>query len=281
VVNADGSGKLTITAPTGRGSSPTWAPDSQRLAFDAWGGQASLYTAKGDGTGVAPVGTGAYANEPAWSPKGHKIAFLGGSRLFVMNADGTGETALTPAGRYDIFGGPAWSPDGRKLAFWAYPTGAPYPDLYVLNADGTGLNAVATLLLGEPAERKMDLTSPFVWQKLRSLRHPANWGGLADLFTTRSWTSPSGFCWSPDSTMLAFVSRARPRPGTRVLSVVLNLLAVPFFALCGPAAIVLSLRTWWRQGPIPGTVTGLLAGGIATVIYGLLLVLIVGAMCAG
>ncbi len=283
VVTADGAGKVAITAPSGRGSSPTWAPDSQRLAFYSWGGQASLYTAKADGTGVAPLGTGAYANEPAWSPNGDKIAFVGSSGVFVMNADGTGETALTPAGRYDHVGGLAWSPDGRKLVFWAYSTGAPYPDLCVVDGDGTGLQCVATILVAEPAGRKVNLTALSSWQNLVMLLHPANRGTmpLSDVLTTQSWTSPSGFSWSPDSGKLVFVSAIERGRGRGLLEAIVGLLAAAFFAGCAPAAVVLALRTWWREGRAPGTVTGLVTGSIPTVIYVLLLVWIIGEALRG
>lgn len=283
VVRADGAGKVAITAPSGRGSNPTWAPDSQRLAFCSWGGQASLYTAKADGTGVAPVATSVYADEAAWSPDGDRIAFLGRSRVFVMNADGTGETALAPAGRYDMVGGLAWSPDGRKLAFWAYPTGAPYPDLYVVDGDGTGLQSVATILVSEPAGRKVDLTSLSRWQDLGMLLHPANRGTvpLSDVLTTQSWTCPSGFCWSPDSGKLIYVSAIERGRGRGLLEAMAGLLAAAFFAGCAPAAVVLALRTWWREGRAPGTVTGLVTGSIPTVIYVLLLVWIIGEALRG
>lgn len=67
------------------------------------------------------------------------IAFIRGSwptsQLWVMSADGSGQRALkaghTPSA-------PAWSPDGRRIAFEADDRDT-YRDLYVINADGSGL----------------------------------------------------------------------------------------------------------------------------------------------
>jgi Tol biopolymer transport system component len=69
--------------------------------------------------------------------------------LYVMNADGTGLRRLT---RNATFGpgsiGPVWSPDGRKLVFVkrverggvpCRPVGSCDSEIYVMNADGTGL----------------------------------------------------------------------------------------------------------------------------------------------
>ncbi len=275
VISSEGAGPLRITAPNGRGGSPTWSLDSARIIFHAWGGRTTLYSVKADGTDLVPLAAKVGSCEPAWSPDGEKIAFLAGDQVHVMNADGTGQTAVTPAQRYEMLGGPIWCPDGQKLAFWAHLKGAPYPDLYVMNADGTGLRSVATIYTHEPAKKKLDVAS--VWRNRRLTLHPANWGTLvpSELFFTQSWTAPSGFCWSPDSSKLAFVSVASPRQAPAVLQPVVSFLVVPILVLCGPAAVFVALWSWRRQGLTPGTVTGLLTGGIPTFLYALLLTLII------
>jgi hypothetical protein len=83
------------------------------------------------------------------------LAFSGGPPgIYTMNPDGTGITNLT--GRYsgDVVIAaywPRWSPDGTRIAFSGYSAGgvddynggANY-DIYVTNADGTGIRDLTT-----------------------------------------------------------------------------------------------------------------------------------------
>jgi Tol biopolymer transport system component len=105
-----------------------------------------------DGTGFRVLDGGPnWAEHPSWSPDGRRIAYVvypGGSvdiddaTLWVMNADGSGKRQLTKgAVRGDW---PTWSPDGKQIAFSfvrAQPEGF---DLFVINADGSGLRSVAS-----------------------------------------------------------------------------------------------------------------------------------------
>jgi photosystem II stability/assembly factor-like uncharacterized protein len=60
--------------------------------------------------------------------------------ISVINADGTGEVSIT--NNNDEF--PAWSPDGSKLAFGREDLGTARPDIFVMNADGTGVTRLTT-----------------------------------------------------------------------------------------------------------------------------------------
>jgi TolB protein len=107
-----------------------------------------IYTVRPDGSGLrqlttGPAGHSSFAN--AWSPDGRVIAFdsdrTGVVQLFTMRPDGTRVSQLThdPV-LWSV--NPAWSPDGRKLAFVREPAEAPGGDIYVMNADGSGLRAL-------------------------------------------------------------------------------------------------------------------------------------------
>lgn len=276
LTNVDGSGQVDLSATAGPGESPTWSADGEMIAFETSGPALRIYAVSADGTDPVVLAARVGSREPAWSRDGERIAFLAGDQVYVMNADGTGQTAVTPAQRYEMLGGPIWCPDGQKLAFWAYPNGAPYPDLCVVNVDGTGLQTAATVSLREPAKKKLDLTSAFVGQNWRMLVDPRNWGGVppSSLFVSGSYTCPSGFSWSPDGTKLVFVSMRRPGLVSEVLRAVRRFIAVPFLVLCAPAAVVLAIVSWRKQGLTRAAKIGLVAGGIPTAIYMLLLWLI-------
>ena len=98
----------------------------------------------------------------------------------VANADGSGQRMLTRTSAGNL--APAWSPDGRKIAFvgrldrLAWPPPEPYPagrhnfEIYVINADGSGLrrltrNTVAdTFLVSSPDGRRIAFESNWqVW----------------------------------------------------------------------------------------------------------------------
>jgi PKD repeat protein len=79
------------------------------------------------------------SERPAWSPDGTKL-LVGNGEIFVITATGAIGVNLTNHPAYDT--GPAWSPDGAKIAFVSDRDG-PF-DLYVMNADGSGVVRVGT-----------------------------------------------------------------------------------------------------------------------------------------
>jgi TolB protein len=137
---------------------PAWSPNGGRIVFSRSTPfeSASLYSVDSRSGRALKLTFGAIDVTPAWSPDGRRIAFArfpadeplrtDGAQLFVADANGSNVRPLgTPALRG---ASPAWSPDGTRIAFVSFQDGngttcavdcAPNGELYVVNADGSGL----------------------------------------------------------------------------------------------------------------------------------------------
>jgi Tol biopolymer transport system component len=161
----------SVTSPS---PSPTPTPSLEggRIAFErTLPGEcnARIYVMNADGSDVAALTVGC-DHEPAWSPDGRQIVYSNGGggmagpyHLYRVRADGSATVQLTDGAFVDR--SPAWSPDGRRIAFARSPVDEVDADVFVINADGSGL----TNLTNDPA---------------------------------RDQGSPT---WSPDGTRIAFV----------------------------------------------------------------------------
>jgi len=150
---------------------------------------------------------------PVLSPDGRKIAFNSGKpapvELYVMNVDGTGRARLTNLTESRLGARrPAWSPDGKKLAFQSYSQ----PDIYVVNADGTGLKNLTSRPGADrdptwsPDGHRIAFASdrdsmPGIYVMNEDGSHPVLLIGRAKRESPAVWATP---VWSPDGSKIAF-----------------------------------------------------------------------------
>lgn len=148
-------------------SDPSWSSDSTRVAFSSdETGDFDIYVMNADRTDrVNLTNRAARDTQPAWSPDGEWIVFLSRAQartdIHRVRPDGSGLSNLTvfPSNQYSR---PVWSSDGSQIAFTSnrearlaprteptpppigngprpdFPNAAPQPELYVMNADGSG-----------------------------------------------------------------------------------------------------------------------------------------------
>ncbi len=153
VANVDGSGTTQVTknAQNNYAYLPAWSPDGKHIAF-VESGQAGteLRVINSDGTLLTTISTqgNPIRIEPAWSPDGSQLAFSDDEQsISVLNIDSGKVTRLVD--RLGSVYGPIWSPDGKQIAFTSFNNrsvndlsifgGAARSDIYVINADGSGL----------------------------------------------------------------------------------------------------------------------------------------------
>ncbi|HZD79312.1 MAG TPA: hypothetical protein VE646_04640, partial [Actinomycetota bacterium] len=146
VMNANGRGRVRLTATPVAERHPAWSPDGTTLVYAARTsarGPTRLFRIRADGRGRVRLtfeSSGSYDDDPAWSPDGSRIAFStnrdgGFPELYLMDPDGSHPLRLTSNHLLDA--DPSWSPDGTRLAFVRCSEDGT-SEIYLMNADGTG-----------------------------------------------------------------------------------------------------------------------------------------------
>jgi TolB protein len=126
-------------------ASPTWSPTGTHLAFARAGavGSVGLWTVD-TRTGRLQRITNGKDESPAWRPDGQRIAFIRGGDIYTVASRG-GRPRRLMRTRGAEESDPSWARDGR-LAFAAYREVGEVGlrDLFVINANGSGLRKVPT-----------------------------------------------------------------------------------------------------------------------------------------
>ncbi|NOT09073.1 MAG: hypothetical protein HOP28_12810 [Gemmatimonadales bacterium] len=147
VMNADGTNPVNLSNNPALDFEPDWSPDGKKIAFvSRRDGNDEIYVMNADGSGQTRLTfNGAEDTGPDWSPDGTKILFEserdGNPEVYVMNANGGGQANLSKYPGYDDH--PAWSPNGQKIAFASDRIPSKSLEVFVMNADGTGVTDIS------------------------------------------------------------------------------------------------------------------------------------------
>jgi tricorn protease-like protein len=140
-MNADGSDKQRVTRTRHIDERhPIWSPDGSKIAFTALG---DVWVMNSDGSNrrrmLVRQPTDTAFGTPSWSPNSTKLLISDLPRLperhmyIVSVATGKVVRAL-PVGA-----AAAWAPVGREIVFFREKSSRTQSDLWLVNADGTGL----------------------------------------------------------------------------------------------------------------------------------------------
>jgi dipeptidyl aminopeptidase/acylaminoacyl peptidase len=154
VMDADGS-RPTEVRPDGvlfpRFQSPEWSPDGTRIAFTAPTSPGdetpSVYLTNPDGTETERVTGASWAQSPSWSPDGGTLAYAGPGGIYLRDMQTGVKRRLTICNEPQDCGDdlePSWAPDGSRIVFARQDYAGRSIQIFVVNADGTGLQQITS-----------------------------------------------------------------------------------------------------------------------------------------
>jgi TolB protein len=187
---------------------PSWSPDGRRILFvSGREGTGHLFVMDADGTGTRRLtDTKQDDGRASWSPDGAHIVFGREGALYRIRAGGGPARRIGrgPGSAAD----PAYSPDGKLIAYDYRKPGFSIREVYVMNADGSGIRQVTKL------SRVSGLPSWSPDGKRIAFQSNAG-GGRYEIYTigvdgrglrqvTQSKIDVIQPAWSPDGTKIAF-----------------------------------------------------------------------------
>jgi len=204
-----------------------WAPGNRIGIISSSPQEFALYTVPAAGGKAAAVKIGGYATQPRWSPDGKKIYYRerDGSISFIP-AEG-GDASIVPIQSETKFAirtfgaGLAVSPDGRRIVFSGIKTGTTGMDIWTLPIDGG--TPTRLTVASAPFQDQFPCWSPdgksiaFVRTQNDDRYRlgfragiyvvPATGGEVERITDETDRVNSQAIAWSPDGTMLAYMSR--------------------------------------------------------------------------
>lgn len=142
---SDGSWIKNVSLDAGSSALPVlgglrWSPDGKYLGFESGQGIATIDAdLKWRAIAVAIHGTRS-SQLPSWSPDGTRLLWFNPDSIVVSAPFGEEQKELSRGRCRGVQ--PSWSPDGLRIAFACHEGRG---DIFVMNADGSGLTSVADI----------------------------------------------------------------------------------------------------------------------------------------
>jgi len=206
---------------------PSFAPDGQRIAFDAsWSGPRRLWTCDSRGRHPRQVTTdtsdATQHVRPRWSPDGRKLVFqnVEGTKFDIRVVDVESQRMEWVTNDFTMDVHPVWAPDGDSIFVSSYRSGG--INVWRVPVDHAGAAAGPLEQITAGAGQDVDLDTPHRANQLvfSTLRQNANIWRLPVDPKSGHVTGPpesvvvaprenSRGAWSPDGSMIVFNSDRR------------------------------------------------------------------------